>query len=404
MTEWPWRPLGDIASWRGGLTPSLARPEFWDDGDIPWISSRDFAGGSVAATERKVTRAALVGTSLRLIPAGSVAIVVRSGILAHTFPVALVTFETTVNQDVKIATPGPEVLGEYLSLALQANEEAILHRLRKSGTTVQSIDVPGLMRFEIPVPNLQDQRLIVDLIGAFDANLDALRAESMTLTGLYEQLLATSLAGELGPDGVEATRLADCLSLEIGKARISPAREYRIAGVLNAGQGLIDKGLLAGKTTGYSTLNRLRAGQLVMRRLTAWEGPVAVVPQQFDGFYASAEFPTFAIDTTRLWPEFMGHVCRWPGLWHEMRQRVTGSVQRRKRLSPQQLMAVEIPLPPLLAQRQVAALLTDLQAERTALLAERECLIGVRGSTLRNLLNQKIAIPVVYRPINELVP
>ncbi len=177
MPEWPLRRVGDLADWRGGMTPSMANPAFWEGGDIPWISSREVVGDVLSDTIRKVTNLAVQETSLRLVPPGSVAVVVRSGILLHTFPVALVPFATTVNQDIKIGTPVEGVLGEFLAFALQSHSKGILQRFRKTGTTVQSIDVPSLMGLEVSLPPMHEQRRIVGVVGALDAQIEALAAE-----------------------------------------------------------------------------------------------------------------------------------------------------------------------------------------------------------------------------------
>ncbi len=109
--------------------------------------------------------------------------------------------------------------------------------------------------------------------------------------------------------------------------------------------GVIDKGELDGGNTEYAAMNVLRADQVVMRKLTAWEGPIAVVPAEFDGFVVSNEFPTFTLGP-ELMPDWMRHVCGSPRLWAEMKNRVSGTVQRRKRLNPEQLLQIELPIPP----------------------------------------------------------
>jgi type I restriction enzyme S subunit len=65
--------------------------------------------------------------------------------------------------------------------------------------------------------------------------------------------------------------------------------------VLNAGQGLVANGEFDGGDTEYAATNVLRVDQVVMRKLTAREGPITVVPAEFDGFVASNEFPTFTL-------------------------------------------------------------------------------------------------------------
>lgn len=123
-------------------------------------------------------------------------------------------------------------------------------------------------------------------------------------------------------------------------------------------------------------MNVLRAGQVVMRKLTAWEGPIAVVPAHFAGFVVSGEFPTFTL-APEMAPDWMGHVCRSPRLWAEMKNRVSGTVQRRKRLSPEQLLQIQLPIPPREVQARIAEILDAVDDQITALDVEASALTAV---------------------------
>jgi type I restriction enzyme S subunit len=123
-------------------------------------------------------------------------------------------------------------------------------------------------------------------------------------------------------------------------------------------------------------MNVLRADQVVMRKLTAWEGPITVVPAEFDGFVVSNEFPTFTLGP-ELMPDWMRHVCRSPRLWAEMKNRVSGTVQRRKRLNPEQLLQIQLPIPPPEVQARIVEVLDAVDAQVTALDMEADALRDV---------------------------
>ncbi|AVV45249.1 hypothetical protein C6376_31700 [Streptomyces sp. P3] len=123
-------------------------------------------------------------------------------------------------------------------------------------------------------------------------------------------------------------------------------------------------------------MNVLRVGQVVMRKLTAWEGPITVVPAEFDGFVVSNEFPTFSLGP-ELMPDWMRHVCRSPRLWAEMKNRVSGTVQRRKRLNPEQLLQIQLPIPPREVQARIVDVLDAVDDQVTALDVEADALRDV---------------------------
>ncbi|GAA3001105.1 hypothetical protein JCM13580A_31300 [Streptomyces drozdowiczii] len=183
-----------------------------------------------------------------------------------------------------------------------------------------------------------------------------------------------SKASESG--GYPFRPLGELMRIDVQRTPMKPGTIYRLAGVLNAGKGVIDKGELDGGNTEYAAMNVLRADQVVMRKLTAWEGPIAVVPAEFDGFVVSNEFPTFTLGP-ELMPDWMRHVCGSPRLWAEMKNRVSGTVQRRKRLNPEQLLQIELPIPPLEVQARIVDVLNAVDDQASALDMEADALRDV---------------------------
>jgi type I restriction enzyme S subunit len=68
----------------GGGTPSSANPNFWDDGEIVWVTPTDFskANGSaeISDSERRITLAGLNSCSAALLPKGTVIMASRATI------------------------------------------------------------------------------------------------------------------------------------------------------------------------------------------------------------------------------------------------------------------------------------------------------------------------------------
>src|SRR5690242_8177608 len=77
---------------------------------------------------------------------------------------------------------------------------------------------------------------------------------------------------------------------------VEPEQEYRIAGIYSFGRGLIKRPTISGAETAYKRLTRLRAGRLIMSKLNAWEGALALVPDEFTGAYVSPEYPVFEVN------------------------------------------------------------------------------------------------------------
>ena len=160
--------IGNLGKWSGGKTPSMAEKKYWNNGTIPWVSSKDVKQPILSDTTDHITNAAVDEASMTVYPAGSVAIVTRSGILRHTFPVTYIPFETTVNQDIKILVTKEGVSSRYVSHALQAYGENIRRTTKKQGGTVDSLDFQKVLAYKIPVPPLDIQNRIVNVLDNFE--------------------------------------------------------------------------------------------------------------------------------------------------------------------------------------------------------------------------------------------
>jgi type I restriction enzyme S subunit len=158
---WCWVTFNQIGKWSGGGTPSTENSSYWINGNIPWISPKDMKCLKIHESEDKITDLALENSFANLIPADSILFVVRSGILKRTLPVALTMMDAAVNQDIKSLTPYAPIDAGYLLVTALAFNEAIRYSCAKAGTTVESIEVPALQMYAIPLPPLAEQLRIV---------------------------------------------------------------------------------------------------------------------------------------------------------------------------------------------------------------------------------------------------
>ncbi|WP_293690322.1 restriction endonuclease subunit S [uncultured Phascolarctobacterium sp.] len=166
--SYPIKALSELGNWSGGKTPFMAEKSFWENGTIPWISSKDMKMSTLSDTQDHITQKALSEASMNLYPANSVAIVTRSGILKHTLPVAYIPFQTTINQDIKILIVNDDILPRYAFHVIQAKGKEILERCKKQGGTVDSLDFQKVLAFKVPVPDKSMQQNLIDKLDRFD--------------------------------------------------------------------------------------------------------------------------------------------------------------------------------------------------------------------------------------------
>lgn len=137
-------------------------------------------------------------------------------------------------------------------------------------------------------------------------------------------------------------------------------RSYPNLGIYSFGRGLFPKPPISGIQTSASTLYRIRAGDFIYSRLFAFEGSYGVVDDRFDGHYVSNEYPSFAIDRSRLHPGYVGAYFRYPRVWQDIAMGSKGVGSRRIRVQPDKVLAHRIPLPCLAEQQALVARLDAL--------------------------------------------
>lgn len=208
--DWPVAKIGDLFDSWGGHTPSKAITAYWGDG-LPWVSSRDVKSARLTTSTHCVTMKAVEETGLRVCPVGSVLIVMRSGILAHTLPVAVTEVPVTINQDLKAFYSDEPYLNEWLALFLRMSAQALLATSRRDGTTVQSVKYPLLKDTEIPVPPMPERREIIEVVKALLARqatiLPLLLSASQTAQQIRKAVLAAACTGRLTAEWRESNDL-----------------------------------------------------------------------------------------------------------------------------------------------------------------------------------------------------
>lgn len=159
-----YRPLGDVVEKNyGGGTPSKAKEEYWG-GDIPWASVGDLSNDlmEIFDTRSKITPAGVSGSSTNVVPAGAVIVAIK--IAPGKMKIAGV--DLAINQDIRGLVLNDLMNARFLTYYFRTL------RFAGHGTIVKSITNKRLMDTEVPVPPLEIQEAIVEILDKF-TNLEA---------------------------------------------------------------------------------------------------------------------------------------------------------------------------------------------------------------------------------------
>jgi restriction endonuclease S subunit len=131
-------------------------------------------------------------------------------ILAHSFPVAMLSRPSTINQDIRCVTPYEVILPAYLLWALQQESRSILFAVRESTHGTRRLESDTLKIWPIPIPAFEEQIEIVRRVDSLFKLADKIEKRVAAATKradkLTQAILAKAFRGELVPTEAELAR------------------------------------------------------------------------------------------------------------------------------------------------------------------------------------------------------
>jgi len=157
-------------------------------------------------------------------------------------------------------------------------------------------------------------------------------------------------------------RLGEVVSpVERGETPL-PGTTYRQVGVKLWGEGAYERESIDGAQTKYAQLFRTKEEDIIINKIWARNGSVAVVSAPLAGCYGSGEFPMFAPHRERMDPRWMHWLTKTQGFWSQCDDKSRGT-SGKNRIRPERFLEIEIPLPPLPEQRRIVARIEELAAK-----------------------------------------
>ena len=171
--SWEWVRLGEIGIVTSGGTPRKAEKSYWDDANIPWITPAVmskaqnniiFDNDNVG----KINQKGLSNSSAHLISANSIVVSSRAPIGY----INIVPFAYTTNQGCKSISTYAKVDNKYVYYAIKFSVPDMYKRA--SGTTFKEISGTRFGETVIPLPPLEEQKLIITKVEKLQSSIGEL--------------------------------------------------------------------------------------------------------------------------------------------------------------------------------------------------------------------------------------
>jgi type I restriction enzyme S subunit len=196
---------------------------------------------------------------------------------------------------------------------------------------------------EIPLPPLAEQRRLVERIDALAAKIDAAQKAMIEIEKQNQRLLMATFDQMVR----EAPRrcLGEIAPLTRRPATIDPFQEYPQVSVRSFGRGTFHNPPLKGSEITWEKPHLVKAGDILISNIKAWEGAIAVAKPEDDGRYGSHRYLTYVPVPRIATARFICFFLLTPEGLHHVGEASPGSADRNRTTSAKALLEIPVPLP-----------------------------------------------------------
>lgn len=160
------------------------------------------------------------------------------------------------------------------------------------------------------------------------------------------------------PRGWKVVELGKMMKRIKDPVRLLPSEMYREIGIRSHGKGIFHKEEQSGRSIGNKSVFWVKPDCLIVNIVFAWEQAVAKTTIKEKGMIASHRFPMYKPLTDVLDLDYILYYFKTPYGRHLLELASPGGAGRNKTLGQEEFLRLNIPLPPLCEQRQIAKILT----------------------------------------------
>lgn len=197
---WTLGTVSDLGAVVGGSTPSKAKPEYYTEDGIAWITPKDLSINKakfVSHGENDITKLGLKNSSASIMPEGTVLFSSRAPIGY----IAIASGEVTTNQGFKSVVPKPEIGTAYVYYFLKHNLPII--EGMASGSTFKEVSGSTMKNVPAVIPDTETLACFNGFCAPIFAQQRILEEQNQSLTALRDSLLPKLMSGEIDVSDIQ---------------------------------------------------------------------------------------------------------------------------------------------------------------------------------------------------------
>jgi type I restriction enzyme S subunit len=192
--DWHNDVISNIAKVTSGGTPNRNIKEYWDGGNIPWITTSLINSNVIDQAEEFITEEGVKNSSAKMFPVGTI-LLAMYGQGKTRGKVSLLGIEATTNQACAAILVGKNIDSLFLFQNLDGRYEEIRGLSNEGGQQNLSGDI--IKKIEIHFPSLPEQQKIAAFLSAVDEKIQQLTRKKEHLTQYKKGVMQQLFSGKL---------------------------------------------------------------------------------------------------------------------------------------------------------------------------------------------------------------
>ena len=395
MSKWKLYKIGDVFKISSGGTPSRSKPEYFENGTIPWVKTGDLKGLYVKYPDEKITKEALQNSSAKVFPINTVLLAMYGATIGAC---SILPFEATTNQACAAFLPTVKCDVKYLYYFLSSIKNELIGLGVGGGQP--NISAGIIKNLQIPLPPLDVQQKIASILDA----ADTLRQKDKALLAKYDELTQALFLDMFGdpvsnPMGWEVMEMKECTS-KIGSG--STPRGGKEA-YLDEGISLIRSMNIYDNQFKYDNLafisdeqaNKLKnvtveVDDVLFNITGASVCRCTIVPERILPARVNQHVSILRVDKKRLKPKFLSHLLISENVKRNLLKVGSAGGAIMEAITKEQLEKYMIPIPPLELQTQFAEHIAIIEQQKAQVQASLEKSEELFNSLLQKAFNGEL--------------
>jgi len=193
--EWEVSTIGKECKVGTGGTPSRRKPDYYN-GNIPWVKTTELNYNVINSTEERITERAVAESNAEVYPRGTLLIAMYGLEAPGTRgKCAILGIDAATNQACAALRPMDRVHIPFLFYYYQLLRKKLMSLA--GGTKRQNLSLGIIKSIRIPVPSIDEQTKIADVISTIDDKIADEKWKNLQLQQLKKGLMQVLLTGKV---------------------------------------------------------------------------------------------------------------------------------------------------------------------------------------------------------------